>query len=119
MRTWPRRMPALSATSAIFASGPTRIGRMRPFSPASIAPASAVSSHGCATAVGTGSRLRHLTSSCSYFPVPEVIVPSHRPSSRRLNRRPGLFQKKGEDDGDRDAHQERRERRLVVLELHL
>ena len=39
---------------AIFAAGPTRIGTIRPLAAASIAPASAVSSQGCATAVGTG-----------------------------------------------------------------
>src|SRR5206468_9345310 len=93
---------------------------MSPFSAASIAPASAVSSHGCATAVGTGSRLRHLTSSCSYFPVPDVrsMVSSHSAFDPRPNRGPGFSQEKGQDDRDTDADEQRRERRLIVLELH-
>src|SRR5262245_12233175 len=70
MRVEPSASPARFATAAILSDGPTRIGVISPFAPASMAPPSAVSSHGCATAVGMGSRLRHLASSCSYFPVP-------------------------------------------------
>ena len=62
---------------SILPAGPTRMGVISPFAPASTAPASADSSQGCATAVGTGSRGRHRSSSCSYLPVPgcPVMVP--------------------------------------------
>ena len=46
MRVLPSAILCAAATSRIFAAGPTRIGVMSPFSAASIAPASAVSSHG-------------------------------------------------------------------------
>ena len=68
----PRSRPLFFATSRIFAAGPTRIGVISFFAPASSAPARAVSSQGCATAVGTGSRLRQRSSSASYLPVPVV-----------------------------------------------
>ena len=88
------------------------------------APASAVSSHGCATAVGTGSRLRHRASSCSYFPVPvsRVMLPRVLPPGlalARSRRRSGLLEKESENDRQRDAVEQRLERRLVVLERHL
>ena len=56
----PRSIPLPWRISRILAAGPTRIGVISPFAPASMAPASAVSSQGCTTAVATGSRLRHL-----------------------------------------------------------
>ena len=56
-----------------FAAGPTRIGVISPASPASIAPASAVSSQGYATAVGIGARFLQRSSSFSYFPVPVFL----------------------------------------------
>src|SRR6516165_11181048 len=94
---------------------------MSRFSEASTAPANAVASHGCATAVGTGSRVRHLASSCSYFPVPETraMFSSCECFDRRVNRRPGFFQEEGENDRQADTNKERRERRLVMFELHL
>src|SRR6266404_2410979 len=65
------------AIPAIFPAGPTRIGSINPLSPASIAPANAVSSHGYTTAVGTASRLLHFSSSRSYLPVPDLgLIPS-------------------------------------------
>ena len=66
-------MPAALAVSAILAAGPTRIGTISFFCAASTAPVSADASHGYATAVGTGSRLRHRSSSASYLPVPVFI----------------------------------------------
>ncbi len=63
-------MPSALAISAIFDAGPTRIGVINPFCAASIGPASADASHGWATAVAIGGRLRQRSSSCSYFPVP-------------------------------------------------
>ena len=79
-------MPAAAATSRIFAAGPTRIGVISFFSPASMAPASAEASQGCATAVGTGSSSAQRFRSCSYFPVPAHVVlavPVSRSSSVR------------------------------------
>ena len=77
----------VSPPRAILAAGPTRIGMISPFAPASSAPASAVASQGCATAVGIGSRLRQRSSSCSYFPVPvsrviscPPLLPGQRPN---------------------------------------
>ena len=69
--------PCRSATSRIFVSGPTRIGVISPSAAASKAPASDDSSHGCATAVATGSRWRVFVSARSYFPVPvsRVMLP--------------------------------------------
>ena len=67
-------MPAADAISRIFAAGPTRIGTINPFAPASIAPASAVASQGYATAVGTGVETCARASSRSYFPVPVVLM---------------------------------------------
>ena len=66
----PRGRSRSSSRSPGSCRRPDENRRDEPFSPASIAPASAVSSQGWATAVGTGSRLRHLASSASYFPVP-------------------------------------------------
>ena len=63
----PRSRPLFFATSRIFAAGPTRMGVISCFAPASSAPARAVSSHGCTTAVGTGSRLRHRSSRARTF----------------------------------------------------
>jgi hypothetical protein len=68
--TLPRSIPADSATSAILSAGPISSGTIRPSLKASIAPDSAVASHGCATAVGTGGRLSHRARICSYLPVP-------------------------------------------------
>jgi len=52
------------AVDSILARGPTRIGMMSPLLVASTAAESAVTSQGCATAVGTGFKLLHLTRSC-------------------------------------------------------
>src|SRR5262245_15672477 len=108
-------MPFFLAISWILAAGPTRIGTIRPFWPASIAPSRAVFSHGCATAVGTGSRLRHLSSSASYLPVP-VIVPSCRSRAHPADRWSRLFQKKQQHNRQGDAEEQRLKRRLVMLE---
>src|SRR6478609_9353416 len=98
-------MPFAAASSWILFAGPTRIGCINPLSPASIAPASAVSSHGCATAVGTGSRPLHLTSSCSYFPVPDVrrMVSSFGEPDGRLDRAPRFLQEERQNDRQADA----------------
>ena len=74
IRQLPRSIPCALATSWIFADGPTRIGAITPRAAASMAPASADASHGCATAVAIGSRSRHRRSSCSFFPVPGSVV---------------------------------------------
>src|SRR6185503_12871761 len=94
---------------------------MSPLSPASTAPARAVCSHGWATAVGTGSRPRHLASSASYFPVPGVrsMVLSCSVAFRPPNRPSGFLQEERQKNGEADSEQQRRERRLVVFELHL
>ncbi len=55
MRMPCRSMPNSSATARIFASGPTRMGSMMPSWNAITGPRSDCSSHGWATAVGTGS----------------------------------------------------------------
>src|SRR6476620_4585347 len=83
---------------------------------ASTAPESAVSSHGYATAVGTGVRFWHRTMSASYFPVP-VAMAMTRPS-RALNvvSGSGFSQEEGQHDGERHAVQQRLERDLVMLE---
>src|SRR5215204_1638543 len=109
-------MPCSRATARIFSSGPTRIGAISPWSPASIAPTSAVASQGCATAVGTGSRPRHLASAASYFPVPEVRVMGSSCTDvlRPLNRRPGFVEQERQENGERDAGQQRCEGGLVV-----
>src|ERR1044072_5248029 len=73
----PRSIPAELATAAIFAAGPTRIGDISPVPAASTAPDNAVASQGCATAVGIGSELAHLSSNSSYFPVPGCGFISH------------------------------------------
>ena len=91
-----------------------------PSSPASIAPASADFSHGCATAVGIGSRLLHLSRSFSYFPEPvcEFIIllvaieMLRAPPARSLSARTST-------DGQDDAGQQRLKRGLVVLERRL
>ena len=59
------------------------MGVINPFAPASMAPANADSSQGCATAVTTGSRSLHRSSSCSYFPVPDFPVMIPRASRLR------------------------------------
>src|SRR3954447_7409724 len=114
-------MPLEDATSRIFASGPTRIGTISPFSAASTAPASDVASTGCATAVVAGSRLRHLASSASYFPVPEIgdMSTSWSKSTRQPRRRARFLQEQREQHREPDAEQHRRERRLLVFEPHL
>jgi hypothetical protein len=55
MRRSARSAPASSAVARIFASGPTRTGRIRPSSAASIGPISETGSQGWTTAVTTGS----------------------------------------------------------------
>ena len=75
--------PALAEVDAVLGARaprswpPGRRGSARsvPCAPASTAPASAECSHGCATAVGTASRLRHRSSSASYLPVPVFAGP--------------------------------------------
>ena len=69
-----------------------------------------------------GSRLRHRSSSCSYFPVPVSATHAHllcRGRGQRPDRRSRLLQQKREHDGEPDAVQQRLERRLVMLERHL
>src|SRR3954462_9417167 len=113
-------MPVAVAISRIFDSAPTRIGTISPFSAASMAPASAVRSAGCATAVVTGSRLRHLASSASYFPVPvRSMGSSCRDSARQLNRRARFLQEKRQQNRERDTEKEGPKRFLVVFEPHL
>src|SRR3954469_4608180 len=113
-------MPFAVAISRIFDSGPTRIGTISPFSAASTAPASAVRSAGCATAVVTGSRLRHLANSASYFPVPvRSMGSSCSDAARQLYRRTSFLQEKRQQNREPDAEQQRRERRLVVFEPHV
>ena len=66
-------------------------------------------SQGCATAVGTGSRLRQRSSSCSYFPVPvsEFMMSSRQLPGPAARRRSGLFQEEREHDRQADAVQQR------------
>ena len=76
------RCPLLRRSPAIFAAGPTRIGAISPFAPASTAPAE----RRCLARMRDGGRdrrrgCRHRSSSCSYFPVP--VVWSHRVASSR------------------------------------
>src|SRR6186997_369184 len=111
-------MPCAFAISRIFASGPTRMGTMSPFSAASIAPASAVSSHGCATAVVTAGRLRHRSSMASYFPVPVFSMATSGDGAGPAGGRPCLFQEEREHHGERDAGEQRGKSALVVFELH-
>ena len=109
IRVLPSWMPAAFATSRIFAAGPTRIGTISPFWPASIAAASAVSSHGCATAVGTGSRLRQRSSSASYLPVPVMVhVPLRtRRRSRLIHQRLDASPDVGRPPAPRELHRVR------------
>jgi hypothetical protein len=58
------------AVAAILATGPTKIGAMIPFLAASTAPDNDVSSQGCATAVGMGSRFWQRVRRRSYLSVP-------------------------------------------------
>src|SRR5687767_14130453 len=95
---------------------------MSPCSPASTAPASDVSSQGWATAVGTGSRPRHLASSASYFPVPgsvRFMASSGSDVLRQPDCRSAFFQEERQKNGLAHAEEQRRERRMVVYELHL
>ena len=124
MRALPRSMPlACGDSSRSSRPGPTRIGVISPFAAASSAPASAVSSHGCATAVGTGSQVA--------APFQQLFVFSgsgfsrhiasrwHRDRRRdRSRRRSRLLEKEGENDRQRHAVEQRLERHLVVLERH-
>ena len=95
-RSWPTRVRCRPFARSPGSCSPGRpeSATMRPFSPASIAPASAVSSQGCAIAVGTGGRLRHRSSTCSYFPVPVDAVMVVAFVSKKLcgNRRGRLSQ---------------------------
>ena len=122
-RVSPRSMP-LRLRRSPGSSPPGRRGSARsgPSRAASIAPASAVSSHGCATAVGTGSRLRQRSSSCSYFPVPVCLSHeclAHVTRDRRASRRARFPSGRTSSTiASADAVQQRLERRLVVLERH-
>src|SRR5688500_2713961 len=86
----PRSIPADFAVFAMLAAGPTSSGMINPRLYASTAPASAVASHGCATAVGTGSNPLHRSRRSSYFPVPVgcgTSRPPRPPSTlRKLSR---------------------------------
>src|SRR5947209_4443896 len=67
----PERLnPEDSAIARILVAGPTRTGSIRPFAPASSAPARAVFSQGWTTAVGTGGSALHISRRRSYLPVP-------------------------------------------------
>ena len=115
-----RSIFALFAISAIFADGPTRIGAISPCSAASIAPESAVSSHGCATAVGIGSSPWHRSSRCSYLPVPVVCFMTSlvlRSGSGGRRPGPGFPEDDREDDRETDAPQKRLEGGLEVFVL--
>ena len=119
-RVFPRLMSHFLAMSRSLSAGPTRMGAISPFAPASMAAINAVSSQGCATAVGTGSRPRHLSRSASYFPVPVVrfMIPRMRPGEPgdQLAAAASRFlQEKCEDDSQADAVQQGFERRLIVL----
>ena len=81
-------MPPAFATSRIFASGPTSVGRISPCAAASTAPASAVSSHGWATAADTASSARQRSISASYLPLPGrglVVITSGGKGLRRFD----------------------------------
>src|SRR5262249_37767033 len=67
-------MPLALARAPMVGAGPTRIGGISPSAAASVAPSSAVSSHGYATAVGAGDIPRHRSSTRSYFPLPGCVM---------------------------------------------
>ena len=121
IRNLPRSIPAVSAVALILAKGPTRIGTINPSSAASTAPERAEASHGCATAVGIGSSLVHLSSNCSYLPVPVSTVIDVTSCFRHttLCCRSGFFQQKGENNCGPNAEQKRQKGRLVMSQFPL
>ena len=91
IRVLPRSMPLAAAISWIFAAGPTRMGAIRPFCARLDRAGQCRLLAGMRDGRGTGSRLRHLSSSSSYFPVPVVrliVVPRVRRKSRGEPRGP-------------------------------
>jgi hypothetical protein len=70
----------------------------------------------CATAVGIGSRPRHRSRSCSYFPVPvsRFMTPCSQGNGTRRRADGPSPSERGENNGQRHTEQQRRERGLVV-----
>ena len=96
------------------AAGPTRIGVISPCAAASMAPASDVSSHGYATAVGPGCEVLTALEQLSYLPVPVWTHSRHGSrtcGSWPARSRSSLLEKEREHDGESDAVQERLEGR--------
>src|ERR1700756_1112450 len=114
--------PAALAVDSILSRGPIRIGTMSRRFAASMAPDNADSSHGCATAVGTGFRFLHFANICSYFPVPVWWTTQHL-LGRSFGRYSGcgtcFFQEKYKNDCNKNSEQERCKCNLIVLVLHL